>query len=295
MVVKKYMKRHSMTNTGLVLSSFFCCLGIYLFVAAPPELPDVKAAVIQDRAIDVSNMFNAMNAINDAARRIYTSRIVGGGKEAGLEFGEDWAEPSVDKGPLPALFTRLVAGRMESKPPPLGLYLGSDKPINQSNLFSGQQALGFDRLKETQLSVFLKSDDAGYVAMYPDIASAKPCVSCHNEHADSPKTDWEMNDVMGATTWTYPRDLLSSAEYLEITDAFYTSVQEAYQTYLDKVEKFQSSVVISNDWPEKNKRALPDAATFMAAVQVESASTVLNDLVLNPSAKFENVDLPGFQ
>ena len=177
---------------------------------------------------------------------------------------------------------------MESKPPPLGLYLGSDEPINKSNLFSGSQAMAFTQLKETQSAVFIKSDDAGYVAMYPDIASAKPCVSCHNEHKDSPKTDWEMNDVMGATTWTYPRDRLDAEEYLEVTDAFYASVQEAYQIYLDSVSNFEQSVVITNEWPEENKLVLPDVETFIDLVKAESAPLVLNDLVLNPTAEFDN-------
>lgn len=280
-----------MTKLIMILSSMFICLSVYLFATAPPALPDENDVNTQARAIDVSNMFNAMNAINDTARRIYTSRIVGGGKEAGLAFGEDWAEPSVDKGPLPALFTRLVAGQMESKSPPLGLYLGSDEPINKSNLFSGSQALAFGQLKETQSTVFVKSDDAGYVAMYPDIASAKPCVTCHNEHKDTPKTDWKMNDVMGATTWTYPKDMLNADEYLEVTDAFYSSVQEAYQIYLDDVKDFEKSVVITNEWPEENKLVLPDVETFIDLVKAESASMVLDDLVLNATAVFENVQL----
>ena len=87
-----------MTKLSMIVSSMFICLAVYLFATAPEPLPDEKDIGTQARAIDVSNMFNAMNAINDAARRIYTSRIVGGGKAAGLAFGEDWAEPSVDKG-----------------------------------------------------------------------------------------------------------------------------------------------------------------------------------------------------
>lgn len=284
-----------MINLNMVIVCMFGCLAVYLFVTAPPELPDIDAVTDQERVVDVSNMFNAMNAINDVARRIYTSRIVGGGKEAGLAFGEDWADPLVEKGPLPALFTRLVAARMETKPPQLGLYLGSDKPINKSNLFSGPQAIAFSQLKTTQAGVNLKSDDAGFVAMYPDVASAKPCVSCHNEHSDSPKTDWKLNEVMGATTWTYPYATLGSAEYLEVTETFYASVREAYQIYLDKAAGFQDNVLVGEAWPEKGKTVLPDASTFIAAVKAESAVMVLNDLVLDASAEFKSIDLEAAQ
>ena len=279
-----------MTSTSVVLAGIFCSLCVYLFVTAPPELPDVNAAVKQGKSVDISNVFNAVNAINDTARRIYTKRIVGDGKERGLEFGEDWAEPSVDKGPLPALFTRMVASRMETKPSPLGLYLGSDQPINKSNLFKGPQAIGFAQLKETLSSVFIRLEDVGFVAMYPDVASAEPCISCHNEHPDSPKNDWIMNDVMGATTWTYPTEFVSSDEYLALIESFYDSVRESYQIYLDKAEGFENKVIILDDWPDKQELSLPDANTFIRTVKSESAAMVLNDLLLDASGDFENFE-----
>ncbi len=288
MDLKNTTKLKPMINPLLLITSVFSCLAVYLFVTAPPQLPEASTTSVDARPIDVANMFNAMNAISDVTRRIYTSRIVGAGKEAGLAFGEDWAEPTIDKGPLPALFARMIAARMETKPAPLGLYLGSDEPINKSNLFTGAQADGFTQLKLNQSQLFLTSAEAGFVAMYPDIASAKPCVTCHNEHPDSPKTDWKMNDVMGATTWTYPNKLLGSAEYLDITDAFYAAIQEAYQIYLIKTAEFNTPITITDEWPEKGKLTLPNSATFMAAIKAESAATVLKHLVLNPSASFDN-------
>jgi len=283
MAMPNTIKQNPMINISVVLTSLFSCLAIYLFVSAPPTLPEHTTQLPHTRAKDVSNMFNAMNAINDAARHIYTSRIVGEGKAAGLAFGEDWAEPGIDKGPLPALFTRLVAGRMETKPSPLGLYLGSDQPINKSNLFTGDQANGFAQLKQSQQPVFLNTDAAGFVAMYPDIASAKPCVTCHNDHPDSPKLDWKLNDIMGATTWTYPNETLSSAEYLEIIDGFYSAISEAYQTYLLKTEEFDEHIEITDAWPEKGRKVLPNADTFMATVKAESAVKVIENLILTPN------------
>lgn len=285
------MRPKPVINATIVSTSAFICLAVYLFATAPSELPDTNIISNDERQVDVANVFNAMNSIHDTARRIYTSRIVGNGKKAGLAFGEDWAEPSIDEGPLPALFTRLIAARMESKPPQLGLYLGSDAPINKSNLFTGSQMAAFEHVTATASSAFLKSNDAEYIAMYPDLASAEPCVSCHNEHPDSPKTDWKLNDIMGATTWTYPRRVLGSAEYLEVTDAFYSSVQEAYEAYLDKTTEFRVKVNITDEWPEKGNMTLPNADTFMAAVQAESATMVLNDLVLKANASFKSIDL----
>jgi hypothetical protein len=36
-----------------------------------------------------------------------------------------------------------------------------------------------------------------FTAVYPDLAVSEACVTCHNDNADSPRTDFELNDVMG--------------------------------------------------------------------------------------------------
>lgn len=278
-----------MTYPRLATLGLLICVCVYLFVSAPPDLPDSAAVQGEARVVEVEKMFNAVNTINEAARMIYTKRIVGPGKDAGLAFGEDWAEPGVEKGPLPALFLRLAAQKMEAKPPPLGLYLGSDAPINASNLFTGDQAASFDALKSTGGPVFSSVPQVGMVAMYPDVAGAQACVSCHNAHKDSPKTDWKLNDIMGATTWTYPHERVPPSDYLAVTEAFFTSVEEAYGTYLDHVKGFAKPVVIGADWPDKGRQTLPDVPVFMAAVRAQAAEPVFNELILISDDKREMV------
>jgi hypothetical protein len=34
-----------------------------------------------------------------------------------------------------------------------------------------------------------------FTAVYPDVAVAPACVTCHNAHKDSPRTDFEMGGV----------------------------------------------------------------------------------------------------
>ena len=280
-----------MKTSHIIWVGIFATSSAYLLVSAPPELTNTDLNVSDARMIKTENLLNAVNSINNTARTLYTKRIVGGGKAAGLEFGEDWADPDVEKGPLPALFLRLVSARLETKPPQLGLYLGSDEPINKSNLFGGTQVAAYEAVKATQASVFMKDADLGLVAMYPDFASAGPCVSCHNEHADSPKTDWQLGDVMGATTWTYPAEVVGATDYLDTTEAFYDAVEEAYMRYLDQVRDFDPDLPIGADWPEEDKRVLPDAATFMAEVRANSAQYVISDLILDAQDKFETLEI----
>ncbi|MEP3296205.1 MAG: hypothetical protein ABJO27_06955 [Pseudoruegeria sp.] len=272
-----------MKTVRLLLAGVFTCLAVYLFVSAPVPLPDDQAIAGNIETIEVAKLFNAVNVINETAREIYTKRIVGQGVLAGFAFGEDWAEPGVEKGPLPALFLRLAANQMERKPAPLGLYLGSDAPINASNLFVGTQAGDFETLKATRAPVFSLTDGGTTVAMFPDIASAGPCVTCHNEHADSPKKDWILNDVMGATTWTYPSSQIAASDYLTTVESFFQAVEEAYGLYILKTQEFAQPIPIGTSWPTEGHKTLPNSATFMAEVRAQAADRVLAEMFVMAS------------
>ena len=269
-----------MSTFRMILAGGIFCLAIYLFVSAPAPLQETVTIGDQERTVKVENVFQAANAVNDAARMIYTKRIVGAGSSSGLAFSEDWAEPGVDKGPLPALFLRLAAQRLEAKPTRLSLYLGSDAPINKSNLFGSDQESAFEEVKVTQQAVFSESATGGRIGMFPDVASAMPCVTCHNEHEDSPKTDWVLGDIMGATTWTYPDAFLNAGDYLNTTEQLFEAIGEAYEGYLSKVDQFAIPVSIGSEWPAEGQLALPDRRTFMQEVREAASAIIVDELVL---------------
>ena len=248
----------------IVVSGVIALVAIYLVVQAPPPLPGPAATT--GPSIPVERLFRTVNAINAAARHVYTQRVVGPGLKAGLKFGEDWTEPGVEKGPLPALFLRLVAAELERRPERLGLFLGSDAPINVSNGFSGEQLAQFAVLKADREPKFFAMPEAGQVAMFADIASSAPCVDCHNDHETSPRRDWKLNDVMGATTWLYPSAETTQADYLAVMSAMLASVRATYKAYLDQARTFAAPPPIGVDWPAKGRMVLPDADTFMAEV-----------------------------
>jgi Protein of unknown function (DUF3365). len=43
-----------------------------------------------------------------------------------------------------------------------------------------------------------------FTAVYPDVAVTAACVTCHNEHKDSPKTDFKIGEVMGGVVIRVP-------------------------------------------------------------------------------------------
>ena len=231
-------------------------------------------------------MFQTVNAVNAQTRKLYTERIVAAGQLAGLQFGEDWKQDGVEAGPLPALFLRLVAEKLQQKKPLLGLFLGSDKPINPSNLFTGRQEAEFTQIKATGKPRFFAMPDGSQVAMFPDLAAATPCISCHNKHKNTPKKDWKLNEIMGAVTWVRQDNVISMDEYRLLLGNLYEAIEESYSDYLRKAATFKNPPIIGADWPAKGKRALPDAKTLMETVYAATSHVALAELLKSePPAK----------
>lgn len=250
------------------------CLGIYLLVSAPPPLSEESRAA----AIPVEKMFEILEAQNDAVRALWTQEIVGEGKKVGLKFDEHWRDPDLDAGPLPALFLRETAKSLEKDPVPLSLFLGSDYPINPANRFEGLQLEKFRLLKADQKPQFFYTEDTRlYTALFPDLAVSQVCVECHNRHEHTPKTDWQLNEVMGATTWMYPKASVSLEEMLEVISALERGFREAYAAYLKKVESFARPPKIGERWPREGY-FLPSLETFMAEVLRRTSPQTLKAL-----------------
>ena len=187
----------------VVIVSFAVALAVYLFVNAPPPLAAAERS--NARTIPMSSVFAILERENDTARAIWTEEIVAKGKAVGLEFDERWHDAKVHAGPLPALFLRETARNLERTSLRLGLFLGSQFPISAANEFTGEQSKHFAALVETgRAQHFFDPATRLQTAMFSDVATSDACASCHNAHADSPKKDWRVNDIMGATTWMYP-------------------------------------------------------------------------------------------
>jgi adenylate cyclase len=220
-------------------------------------------------------VFRILAAENDAARTLWSTAIVGDGIKAGLKFDEKWREPNIAAGPLPALFLREAATAVQKTRVPLGLFLGSDFPISQSNKYTGSQAEHFQQLRATgQPQFFFAADIGRYTAIFPDVAVAPGCVTCHNEHPQSPKTDWKLKDILGATTWSYPKATVTLEEMMQIVAALRSGFVVAYESYLAKVATFEKPPDIGERWP-RDGCYLPTRQVFMDEFERRaSANTV---------------------
>jgi len=255
---------------------------VYLFVTAPPPLENEKKSGIQ---LPIEFVLRLANEENKVIRKLYTIEIVQAGKKSGIKFQEEWQEESVIAGMLPAQFLRETAMYLEKSPVLLGLYLGSEYPINRENLIEGIQATKFEKLKETERDVFFNlPDDETFVFMSPDVAIAKACVTCHNKHANTPKSDWKINDVMGATTWLYPEKTISVSDALILLSELRNGFSFSYQYFLNEVKQMPKSYSVGDKWP-KDGNFVPSNDAFMKEFSSRASHLTLNKLLADLANK----------
>jgi adenylate cyclase len=263
-------------RSGLVIVSVTLALCVYLFVDAPQPL---AARGTASGTIPMRAVFSLLELENDAARALWTEDIVHHGKAVGLAFGEAWHDDGVHEGPLPALFLRETARNLERSSLQLGLFLGSRYPINTANQLTGLQASYLASLEANGApQFFFEPETARHTAMFADRAITQACVQCHNEHHDSPKRDWQLGAIMGATTWMYPADAVTAERALELIATLRASIRSAYAAYLTKVASFPRPPLIGARWPREGY-ALPSVDVFMAELERRTAASTLRGLL----------------
>ena len=262
--------------------SMACAMALASFILTScgtlPEDGNGKSG--SSKEFSVEEAFKMVAKENDVARTLYTKAIVGAGKKQGLKFDENWEKDDVMAGPLPALFLRGISADIQQKGVvPLGLYLGSDFPVRKSNKFAGKQDELFQKIRQdTVAKFFYDKESTVYTAMFPDFAVAPACVSCHNNHPETMKSDWKMGDIMGATTWTYPKDSLSFEEVKAILLAYRMGAVSTYNKYLKKAQSFPEVPEIGSKWPSKGYY-LPTAEVFIDSVAELASVKTLNSLL----------------
>jgi adenylate cyclase len=261
----------------LAMLSLVAPMTVYLFVTAPPPLPEATAS--GGKRLSAHELLEICAAENAAVRELYTKEIVDAGKKVGLRFDEKWEQLKVDAGPLPALFLRETSKSLAHSSVRLGLFLGSDNPVNKANRFSDQQAAAFQEMRrDGEPRGFYMNDVKLYTAMFPDFAVAAACVDCHNQHRDSPKRNWELNDMMGATTWTFPSNSISVSETLEVIAALRNGFRDAYAHYIEKAKTFSLPPEVGKKWPSQCY-CLPTPETFMQAAERRISKPTLDRLL----------------
>jgi len=110
--------------------------------------------------------------------------------------------------PLPSQMFRLAAKRVSERTS-VRVALISPWAINKANM----PATDFER---SGMQAVVSAPDAPYrgyqtvngkryfSALYADRAVSEACIRCHNEHAESPRKDFKLKDVMGGVVVSLP-------------------------------------------------------------------------------------------
>jgi hypothetical protein len=148
-----------------------------------------------------------IHAVIEAQRSFYTTHVVEVLEHKGIHADEYWKQQQAL--PLPAQFL-LESGRLVAEKG-LGLKfrLASLTPIyvwnGPSTEFERQGLEAVTKNPDRPYRGFVRlGRDRFFQAIYADRAISHACINCHNNHPNSPKRDFRLNDVMGGIIITIP-------------------------------------------------------------------------------------------
>jgi hypothetical protein len=145
---------------------------------------------------------DAVHAVLEADRATYAEMVVERlqNQEKVIKATEHFKDEKTL--PLPAQMFRMGSERAQKHGSPVHYALVSQWAINgQNSPKTAAETDGLQAVADTPKTPFYRTEKLGaktyLTAVYADVAVAPACVSCHNEHRDSPKKDFKLGDVMG--------------------------------------------------------------------------------------------------
>ena len=159
--------------------------------------------------VSYKDMADALHAVMESDRTVYTRMVVNRlqNEEKVIKASEHFKD---DKAlPLPAQMFRFGAEMVAEKKMGFSYSLQSLWPINKQNMpKTALEKKGLEAVAKDGSKAFYGEETLGktkyFTAVYADKAVAPACVSCHNEHKDSPKTDFKIGQTMGGVVLRIP-------------------------------------------------------------------------------------------
>ena len=172
---------------------------------------DSKPAGGGDEAKGVSPkvMADALYAVVESDRAVYANEVVYRlqDEEEVIRASEHWKDEKTL--PLPAQMFRMGAERVAKKTDAFSYALLSKWPLNKKNAPRTEvESAGLDSVAKDPAKPFYGKETLGeveyFTAVYADVAVSPACVTCHNDHEDSPRNDFKEGDVMGGVVIRIP-------------------------------------------------------------------------------------------
>jgi hypothetical protein len=152
--------------------------------------------------ISPQRMADAIFAVIESDRTVYTRRVVNRlqNEEEVITAEEHWEDEKAL--PLPAQMLRYGAEGVAEKNLGVTYALLSTWPINKQNeAVTEVEKKGMEFIIANPTKRFYAEESLDgekyFTAVYQDLAISEACVTCHNDHLDSPRSDFKLGDVMG--------------------------------------------------------------------------------------------------
>ncbi len=191
------MNPHPSPPSILVSSAIIVAALSLLFL-----LPSSGSGAGADSGVSAQAMADAVHAVIEADRTVYTRHIVNRLQieEKLIEANEHWKDEKAL--PLPSQMLRMGSELVAEKDIGVSYALLSLWPINKQNgAKTRAEKEGLRFVADHPGKNYYTEEELGgaryFTAVYPDKAVAEACVSCHNNHKDTPKRDFKLDDVMG--------------------------------------------------------------------------------------------------
>lgn len=159
--------------------------------------------------ITPKQMADAVHTVLESDRTVYTKKIINRlvKEEKVIKASEHWKDEKALL--LPAQMFRAGAELVQKQTGDFSYALLSLWPINSQNKpRTPVEKEGLQAVIDKPNQPFYKEESLGdkryFTAVYPDVGVVESCISCHNEHKDSPKTDFELGDTMGGVVIRIP-------------------------------------------------------------------------------------------
>lgn len=176
-----------------------------------PLLALAAAAALPAAAQGISpqTMTDALHAVMAADRTVYTKLIVNRlqNDEKILKASEHWKDEKALV--LPAQMFRYGAEEVAKTNKTFSYSLLSLWPINKQNApRTPVEKEGLQYVVDNPGKAYYKDETLGgkkyFTAVYADRAVAPACVSCHNDHKDTPRNDFRIGMTMGGVVIRVP-------------------------------------------------------------------------------------------
>lgn len=160
-------------------------------------------------SITPQQLTDSLHTVLSTDRAVYTKLIVNRlqNEEKIIKATEHWKEDKTLV--LPAQMFRAGAEMVRDKGATFSYSLLSTWPINKQNApKTDAEKTGLDYIVANKGKNYYTEETLGgkkyFTAVYPDPAVAPACVTCHNDHKDSPKKDFKLGDTMGGVVIRVP-------------------------------------------------------------------------------------------